>query len=249
MHQRVRSKLLKRVKTLHEYATKELDSIFEECQELLLQHKRLKKRNHSSPEQSSSSEEEDLHLFDSDEDDQDEEEEDSSSSVSNDERVIDLGGEDNLVDPMDERVFERLVQSIRLDGFQKALDRSPWFDRRYGFSLNMVRNGMGYNAVLAHQIFDGIRNQHAKVSVERLDRTVHDTCCMCNSTRDCTHKLMEDDETYYVANKCVQLAKALIAFFEALRGMVDEERGCDLFVMDECLAEVMRAHANKAGNK
>ncbi len=250
MRQRVKANLSKRLHGLQKRTLEELNAIFDEYHELMQDPvpEKKKKSKSRSPVESSSEQEEELHLYDSDGPDDDDDEEEESSSLSNEEKVIDLG-QDDQVNPYDERMLKQMIEKIRLSNFKQGLDSSLWFDRRYGYKLKMIRSGMGNNANLAHEIFDDMRNQWAHISVEKLLMVTSGKCCMCNTTRPCSHRLRQDEETYTLGKQCAQLAKALVAFFDTMSQMVDEERNCSLEALDKCFAKVLEAHAGKSGNQ
>lgn len=241
MRQRVKANLLKRIRALHEHTSRELERIFAEYEDLFSEEeKKPRKRERSpsaSPSVSSEEEDDDIELFD------DEEEEEEESSSGND---IDLG---SRVDPYDQRMLERLVASIRKDGYEKALESSRWFRLRYGDAMHMIRDGMGYNSQEAHRIFSIIKHQLFSVELYPLAYKVRKTCVMCNSTRDCAYCLSFAAEKHYVASHCFQLVEALLGFFRALSDMEEHITDCDLAILDHHMDMIMMAHASKAGNK
>lgn len=258
MIKRVRSNLRKRLKVVAANYQREMDAILEEYLTLCdaadeEQTKPDRVRKISKPvkelsSSSSSSEEEEVVVYDDsepqEEEGEDEDEEDDVCSMSRE-----LSESDSM--PEVDIGLNALVEDLKLStNFQQPLDNSRWFQKRYGDILDSVRANMGRQSATgqekAHEVFDSIRNQWSRVRVDRLERSVRETCCLCNSTRRCTHVLYQDDEELYVAAQCVEVATALIAFFDVLRDMVEVEEGdYNLRRLDQAFEGVMAAHAGK----
>lgn len=119
--------------------------------------------------------------------------------------------------------------------------RNPWWRRRFGDSLLVVYNGLGEqsaNNTGPGQRWDDIEADPLSVDIHPLSHTTRTKCALCGRIRYCNRTLVIGGCSYLIGSACAKLAEAWRDF--CLNADVE-----DLAILDESLARVQTAHAEK----
>ena len=164
------------------------------------------------------------------------------------------GGGDIILDD-----FRYFLRRVAAKGPRTTLvtimDATPFSRNRFVAPLNQIRQGLGHDGPRsrnARRLFDSILNK-ADDTVSVLQTGYKggekQTCALCCTKRNCTAELYVDDDTHYVANKCIRIAEALIPFSKMVYKLSKQDAETvtkkDLFELDKQFGRIMAAHANK----
>jgi hypothetical protein len=165
------------------------------------------------------------------------------------------GGNDITLDD-----FRYFLRRVAAKGPRTTLvtimDATPFSRNRFVAPLNQIRQGLGHDGPRsrnARRLFDSILNKADDGTVRVLQTGYKggekQTCALCCTKRNCTAELYVDDDTYYVANKCIRIAEALIPFSKMVYKLSKQDAETvtkkDLFELDKQFGRIMAAHANK----
>lgn len=153
-------------------------------------------------------------------------------------------------DIVEMKTFRANLENFGLD--YAIRNSTGWWNSHFGSPLQVILNSMGRqgkNNDKAKAIIDELitrcRAGSVPPSVEE-SKFEFGNCCLCNERRNCSFTLIIGRQTRPLGNKCVELARAIIEFYETLNNS-DAKTDKQLFLdLLQLMDNINQAHENKS---